>query len=393
MPQFKRRHFLQLAGSTLASIGLSQTDFLRQSERYGKALAQNTSRKLALLIGINRYPAPINSLKGCVNDVHLQRQLLIHRFGFNPDDIMVLTDDTELKPTRNNILQAFQQHLIAQATPGDVVVFHYSGHGSQVIDPDPIQPGDAYRYNGTLVPMDAVPLEEQDNKIVVPDIMGQTLFLLTESLKTDNFTMVLDSCYSGASTRGGSSVRADSSRLIRSGNELVASEEEFNFQNTLLRNLKLSKDEFQARRRQGIAKGIALGSASRSQEALDKAFPGFNAGAFTYLLTRYLWQLTAREDITRTEVNLQRSTRIAASEHSLSQVPVFEYANETYKNKSTYLIDPVPAFAEAVITSVVDGQIEFWLGGTSEQNLEAEETIYTLVLPTGEALMVDEETL
>ena len=204
--------------------------------------------------------------------------------------------------------------------------------------------------------------------------------------------MVLDSCYSGASTRGGSSIRADSSRLTRSGAELVASKEEFKFQNSLLEDLKLSKDEFQARRRQGIAKGVALGSASRNQEALDKAFPGFNAGAFTYLLTRYLWQLTTREDITSTEVNLQRSTRISASEHSLSQVPVFEYANETYQSKSTYLIDPVPAFAEAVITSVVDDQIEFWLGGTSEQNLEADETIYTLVRPTGEALMVDEET-
>ena len=53
MPQFKRRHFLQLTGSTLTSIGLSQMDIMRQGDRYAQALAQDTRRKLALLVGIN----------------------------------------------------------------------------------------------------------------------------------------------------------------------------------------------------------------------------------------------------------------------------------------------------------------------------------------------------
>ncbi|MEO0870185.1 MAG: caspase family protein, partial [Cyanobacteria bacterium J06642_11] len=175
MPQFKRRHFLQLAGSTLASIGLSQTDFLRQSEQYGKVLAQSTPRKLALLIGINEYNQPVNDLYGCVNDVELQRQLLIHRFGFNPTDIMTLTTDTpERLPTRENIIQAFKEFLIGQARPGDVVVFHYSGHGSLILDPNPIKPGPEYRQNGTLVPQDATALNEQGNQIQVPDIMGRS---------------------------------------------------------------------------------------------------------------------------------------------------------------------------------------------------------------------------
>ncbi len=391
MSQFKRRHFLQLAGSTLASIGLSQTDFLSQCDRYGKALAQSTPRKLALLIGINSYPSPLTSLQGCINDVYLQRELLIHRFGFNPNDIMVLTNNTEIKPTRANILQAFQTHLIAKAKPDDVVVFHYSGHGSQVIDPNPIQPGESFRYNGTLVPMDATPLAEQDNGIVVPDIMGQSLFLLTKSINTDNLTMVLDSCYAGASTRGGSAVRADTSRLRRWGVNLFASEAEFELQRSLLIDLKISEEEFHKQRQQGIAKGVALGSASREQEALDRAFPGFNAGAFTYLLTRYLWQLTASEVVTRTEINLQRSTRIAASQHGLPQVPVFEYAKETYKTAGLYFSEPLPAFAEAVITNITGEQIEFWLGGTSVQNMEADETLYTLVRPDGQVLMADAE--
>jgi hypothetical protein len=67
-------------------------------------------------VGINQYKdAP---LQGCVTDVNLQQQLLIHRFGFNPKDILILTDE---QATRQGILNAFEEHLIKQAKPGDVV--------------------------------------------------------------------------------------------------------------------------------------------------------------------------------------------------------------------------------------------------------------------------------
>ena len=88
----KRRHFLQFAGSALTAIGVSQLDIIQQGDKYTKALAQNTGRKLALLVGINQYSGDLTPLGGCVNDVMLQKQLLIHRFGFNPQDIITLTD-------------------------------------------------------------------------------------------------------------------------------------------------------------------------------------------------------------------------------------------------------------------------------------------------------------
>ncbi|MFM7528442.1 MAG: caspase family protein [Nodosilinea sp.] len=386
MPSFKRRHFLQLAGSTLASLGLSQLDLRGQGDRYARVLAQETSGKLALLVGINDYPSPVRRLNGCINDVYLQRELLIHRFGFDPNNIKVLTDDSDLKPTRDNILQAFQRHLIDQARPGDVVVFHYSGHGSRVIDPNPPAPQPEYSYNGTLVPYDAAAIAEQENKVIVPDITGRTLFLLMESIKTDYLTVVLDSCYAGASTRGNATVRADSSRLSRSNAQLVASDAEFELQKRLLANLGWSEDEFQQRRRQGIAKGVALGSASRNQEALDAAFEGFNAGAFTYLLTRYLWQLTREEAAVNTAANLKRSTEITARASSRDQVPTFEYAEEGYQATPLYFTAPSPAFAEAVVTKITGDQVEFWLGGTSSQNLAADQTIYRLIKPDGQML-------
>ena len=56
MTRIKRRQFLQFAGSTLATLGLSQLDIVERSHRYAKVLAQSTPCKLALLVGINTYP-------------------------------------------------------------------------------------------------------------------------------------------------------------------------------------------------------------------------------------------------------------------------------------------------------------------------------------------------
>lgn len=50
MSPIKRRQFLQFAGSTLATLGLSQLDIKRQGDAMGRVLAQSTPRKLALLV-------------------------------------------------------------------------------------------------------------------------------------------------------------------------------------------------------------------------------------------------------------------------------------------------------------------------------------------------------
>ena len=201
----KRRHFLQFAGSALTAIGISQLDIMQQGDKYTKALAQNTGRKLALLVGINEYSNGISPLDGCVNDVLLQKQLLTHRFGFNPKDIVTLTDS---QATRQGILTAFEEHLIKQAKPGDIVVFHFSGHGGQVEDPDKDSPDG---HNSTLIPIDS---GNNSSGGTVEEIMGHTLFLLMYALKTDNVTVVLDSCHSGGAKRGNFVVR--SQRLRRS---------------------------------------------------------------------------------------------------------------------------------------------------------------------------------
>lgn len=396
----KRRHFLQFAGSALATMGLSQTEFLRQGDRVGQALAQNTPRKLALLVGINNYADPdVDSLRGCLNDIEMQYQLLVHRFGFKPQDVVKVSDDGDLPPTRANILQAFEEHLIQQARPGDVVVFHYSGHGSRIVDPDPIEVtrcganSNPKGLNGTLVPNDANAANQTGPDIVVPDIMGRSLFLLMERVPTDNLTVVLDSCFSGSGTRGNATVRS-TSRLTRDSERLLPSPEELEFQARWLRELNISAEEFHQRRQQGIAKGLAVGSASCDQVAFELPYDtGKSAGTFTYLLTSYLWQMPGQESAAIVSGNLTRSTKIAAQTWG-DQAPIFEIApGSDNLDRPMYFTAPAAPFADGVVQSVSGNQLTCWLGGVSYPNLKnaGQGAKYELLNPTNGAVQGEVE--
>jgi hypothetical protein len=371
----KRRHFLQFSSSLLASLGMSQLDLMLQANRYAQVLAQSTPRKLALLIGINEYQPALGSLEGCLNDVEMQRQLLIHRFGFNPKDVLVVTN---AQATRKGILEAFEAHLIKQAKPGDVVVFHYSGHGSRVLDPNPI--GEE-KFNSTMVPIDRPADSSTSSANSVPDIMGHTLFLLMSAVPTENLTVVLDSCYSGGGKRGNLIVRA---ARLGSGVNLNASPEEFEYQKQLLSRLPFSRDEFLALRRKGVAKGVVIASAKPDQLATDATFDGFNAGAFTYLLTQYLWQEPVSSPFKKVFTNLALRTQDVAKSSGMYQVPEFE-AKPGTKNDSQplYFSQKARPSADAVIRTVTGGnQVEFWLGGISSLSLAAfnkDAAVFTMI--------------
>lgn len=93
--------------------------------------AQTPPRKLALLVGTNKYQGDGLNLKGPENDIELVPELLTRKYGFKQEDIKVLKGK---QVSRANVLAVFKNHLIKQANPRDVVVFHYSGHGAQVKD-------------------------------------------------------------------------------------------------------------------------------------------------------------------------------------------------------------------------------------------------------------------
>ena len=379
MARISRRRFFEFAGSTLATLGLSQLNIQRQAESYGKVLAQSTPRKLALLVGINKYS--FSPLEGCLNDVELQRHLLIHRFGFNPKDIYTLTDE---KATRSGILQAFEEHLIRQAKPGDVVVYHYSGHGSLVVDPDPIfvsSTRDKSGLSGTFVPINSgLPAGYPNQGGVVEDIMGHTLFLLMSAVQSENFTAVLDSCYSGAASR---KIRV---RARDGGNKVQISPEEKSYQDKWLSRLNLSREEFVKRYREGVAKGVVLAATNPTQTAIDALFNGVPAGAFTYHLTQYLWQQTSTPESAIAYV-------VPNIPQDFNQTPGYEVkVGSGYEKKPIYFINNPSSAADAVITEVKGNQAKLWLGGVDLATID-DGTVFSIINGKGKVTLRSREGL
>lgn len=107
----------------------------------------------ALLVGVGRYPALPRKLwlDGPTHDVALMRQALLSK-GFEAGQIRILSD----APRRADILGGMAS-LLADTRPGDRVVFHFSGHGSQQPQPPGARYPEADGLDEVLLPSDVGP--------------------------------------------------------------------------------------------------------------------------------------------------------------------------------------------------------------------------------------------
>jgi hypothetical protein len=92
-----------------------------------------TRNLYALLVGIDNYPYPVAQLQGCVNDITVITDYLSDRFNKQGYQLHILTLKDQ-QATRQAIIDSFRQHL-GKAGNNDIVLFYYSGHGSQELAP------------------------------------------------------------------------------------------------------------------------------------------------------------------------------------------------------------------------------------------------------------------
>lgn len=143
--------------------------------------------KRALLIGINKYQMAGADLRGCVNDVKDLSAALVEFHGFKTGDIAVLTDGE----ATTKAMQAGIKKLVRESKKGDVVLLHYSGHGSNVPDDDNKDEADG--RDEILCPTDL------DWEKPMRDDWLRTTF---DGLRAGvNFTVIMDCCHSGTNTR------------------------------------------------------------------------------------------------------------------------------------------------------------------------------------------------
>jgi hypothetical protein len=153
----------------------------------------------ALLIGINAYPH-VNQLRGCLNDVQGTTDLLTNTFGFPADGIQTLTEN---QATKEQILSKARDWLFHDAQPGDRLVFHFSGHGSQVDDPN-----DPTGQDEILCLYD-IDVDKMDPSTYITDKeLGQLFSTPPQGVQ---LVAVFDSCHSGTGTRA---LSADVSRAL-----------------------------------------------------------------------------------------------------------------------------------------------------------------------------------
>ena len=89
----------------------------------------------ALLIGINEYspksqPKVPPPLRGCLNDVKLVKEKLESLVRTRPDYALHIQTLFNEEATREALIRHFREFLVGPTQSGDIVYFHFSGHGS-----------------------------------------------------------------------------------------------------------------------------------------------------------------------------------------------------------------------------------------------------------------------
>jgi hypothetical protein len=134
-------------------------------------------KKRALLVAIN-YVGTSNELHGCINDSTHMKDFLTAR-GFT--DIKQILE----KEATTSGIKAGLAWLTADTQSGDVIVFHYSGHGSQI--PSSVEPDG---FEEIICPIDLDWL----NKVISDNDLRKIFNKVPNGVNT---TVILDSCHSG----------------------------------------------------------------------------------------------------------------------------------------------------------------------------------------------------
>ena len=212
---------IRLVGIVLSASLLAGGTLRAQAQTSATATA---GRRIALLIGIDTYnhpgveikapadapktgrfqlPLTYPDLKGPSHDVAAMHALLAdQKFGFSEANIHALLN---ADATRQGILDLVQKYLVTDSKPGDTVVLYVSSHGSLRSNPDSKSKSEKFDLDGSGNPVHVegtiVPYDWYQGK---DDVFGRELRHMYNQAagKGVNLTVILDSCHSGATTRG-----------------------------------------------------------------------------------------------------------------------------------------------------------------------------------------------
>jgi hypothetical protein len=254
--------------------------------------------KRAVLIGINKYQVPGADLQGCVNDVKNLSGVLTTYYGFADKDIATLTD---AQATKKGMERAIKK-LIAKAKKGDVLLLHYSGHGSNVPDDN----GDEADHRDEIL----CPTDLDWKNPFRDDWLRKALGKLRREV---NLTVIMDCCHSGTITRVMNPFDAPRrQRYLPCPLDLMATESGRKLRGTL--RGQLGKAPRGRKRKKDIVHAdiqeLLITGCRDTQTSADAYISGSYNGALTYYLVESIKEaegkLTYRELHQRTAAKLKQ---------------------------------------------------------------------------------------
>ena len=271
--------------------------------------------KSALLIGCN-YPNSNISLNGCINDVLNIKKLLISKYGFLNNEIIIMTDNllpnNPFYPNAENIHTQIKKWT-SNSNNSILNYFHYSGHGSSIKDRNS---DELDGYDEFIVPSDYL-----QKRIVILD---DTIYKYLENIKNTTPTFLsFDSCMSGTICD------LNFSYLYDTKNKKFTSKLENKNTSLLQKNI------------------VSLSAVRDTQYALDVTYNNLPVGAFTTALISCLTNLN---------FNVSMNTLISSiyvfliSNNYISMSPVMS-ANKEIDLSKTFFLSPI-LFQAPIITPI-----------------------------------------
>ena len=274
--------------------------------------------KKALLVGINDYPGTQNDLFGCVNDITNVYDVLVKYFGFAPSDIVLLSNARAGKAAILNALKT----LLGGAQSGDALVFHYSGHGSQVRDTEGDELDDG--KDEVICPYD---FNWTDGFIKDDDFAN----LFASLKKGVRLEVILDSCHSGTGTR---EIILDRRSLAARPPEGMTAQSLWYSPHCIRPRFLAPPPDIQLRADEVFGKELRLRRFARAetmnhvlwaacrsdQFSADAEIDGKASGAFTFYFCRHVRDTQGR--VTRDQ--LLKLVRASLKHEGFSQVPQME---------------------------------------------------------------------
>lgn len=140
-------------------------------------------KKYALLVGIN-YIGTESQLNGCINDVLNVKDILISKYQYLEENIKVITDLTDIKPTKEIIMSEMLR--LTTLTDAGTVWIHFSGHGSYMHDYN----GDESDKKDECI----CPIDYSTAGFITDDSISKIMMQFKETVKC---RIIFDSCHSG----------------------------------------------------------------------------------------------------------------------------------------------------------------------------------------------------